>query len=684
MLQASAVNAFEHCRFVAVVHHQHRGIGRYLVTPALQDLVPGGLVLTLQALLGDERAIAGLGACAFDFQAQFRAFFQRGCQLVQGRLGVATELAGPRGESYVAQVFRATAGNQPANELERRLCRTQYQVAQGLPDDRHHTELWVVEVARHWQLDRNLALGIFEQRHRKANRQVYGVWAVDFFTQLQLLHHHLVLGLELAVGNQVVQVEVEPAFANAKARELAGVGREGGQFDALEAGGDIQAGQRVERVECALDGDRCVAVDLALHVDLGRHRLAVVDGADLAIELLNGRGEVRGEGEVGEVGRAVVDVDLADVDTQRFVAAGCGRLDLAFRRGASRLRDQQVIDVGGAVFVDDEACIGLQQGYLVDRQGIAVYIRQAIDVHLLPFDEVAALDGVEGVQLVHLGLARDIEGQRCGVLQVDLEVAGEHATAQFQQDERADIGLCYAQVDIAGAYIQLGPYRRQVDLAGRLQLALLAYARIELEREGRLVEAVEALQVGVERADVQGYRFFLAAVCQVHQIVAQLHVLEQHLPRLARLFGGLLLRCRLGGSRLCLFLRRGFGRLAGKQLLPIELAVLFQRSPGFEFFAADFTYGDLLLDQVNGGFAHLQAGQARQGAAIRRLDGERRNANGGVFQQQLGLFGEVELVVRVEADHAVFQHQWHGITHVRPEGLHFAFRDLQRAFRGDR
>jgi hypothetical protein len=65
-----------------------------------------------------------------------------------------------------------------------------------------------------------------------------------------------------------MQVEVEPALADAEARELAGVGRQGGQFDALEAGGDIQAGHRVERVERALDGHRRVAVDLALDVDL--------------------------------------------------------------------------------------------------------------------------------------------------------------------------------------------------------------------------------------------------------------------------------------------------------------------------------------------------------------------------------------------------------------------------------
>ncbi|MNI85552.1 hypothetical protein D3C73_1425560 [compost metagenome] len=72
------------------------------------------------------------------------------------------------------------------------------------------------------------------------------------------------------------------------------------------------------------------------------------------------------------------------------------------------------------------------------------------------------------MQLVDLRLAGHVERQRRGVLQVDLEVAGEHAAAQLQQDERADIGLGHSQVDVAGAHVQLGPDGRQVDLAGRL------------------------------------------------------------------------------------------------------------------------------------------------------------------------------------------------------------------------
>src|SRR3990167_2386434 len=115
-----------------------------------------------------------------------------------------------------------------------------------------------------------------------------------------------------------MQVEVEAALADAEAGELAGVWRKGGQFDILEAGGDIQAVHRVERRQLAFDADRRVLVDLALNIDAGGFRALVVECADLAIELLDGRGEVRRQTEVGKVRRTVLDADTADAHRQRF------------------------------------------------------------------------------------------------------------------------------------------------------------------------------------------------------------------------------------------------------------------------------------------------------------------------------------------------------------------------------
>ncbi|MNN72773.1 hypothetical protein D3C81_1888360 [compost metagenome] len=113
-----------------------------------------------------------------------------------------------------------------------------------------------------------------------------------------------------------------------------------------------------------------------------------------------------------------------------------------------------------------------------------MHIGQAVHIHLLPFDEVAVLDGVQGVQLVDLRLAGYGEGQWFGAFEVDLQVAGKHAATQLQADERADIGLRNTQIDVACADIEPGADRRQVDLATGLQLALLANAGVELEGEG--------------------------------------------------------------------------------------------------------------------------------------------------------------------------------------------------------
>ncbi|MNI27530.1 hypothetical protein D3C73_812680 [compost metagenome] len=171
----------------------------------------------------------------------------------------------------------------------------------------------------------------------------------------------------------------------------------------------------------------------------------------------------------------------------------------------------------------------------------------------------------------------------------------------------------------------------------------------------------------------------------MHLVIAQLHVLQQHLPRLA---GGLRLFRRVGGRRCVsgfgLGLDGFFGRLAGEQFLPVELAIGFQGGPGFQLLAADLAHHHLLLGQVHGGVGDVQSLEFCQWPAIRGLDGKRRDTDRDVAQQQFGLLGQIELVVGAQADNAVFQHQRHGVAHIRPEGFHLAVGDFQRAFGGDR
>jgi len=71
-------------------------------------------------------------------------------------------------------------------------------------------------------------------------------------------------------------------------------------------------------------------------------------------------------------------------------------------------------------------------------------------------------------------------------------------------------------------------------------------------------------------------------------------------------------------------------------------------------------------------------------AGIRRLDGERRDAGGGVGQVQFGFFGQAERVVRAEVEHAVFEDQGQGVAHIGPPGFHLAIGDFQGAFGRDR
>src|SRR5690606_16220052 len=138
--------------------------------------------------------------------------------------------------------------------------------------------------------DGDATLGVLEQRDCQANRQVHGVRAIDFFAQLQLFDHDLIFGIEFAVDDAVVQVEVQATFANAVTGKFARIGGQGRQFHAFELRGDVQAGQGVEWVQAADDGHRRIAVNIAAHINGCRLWRSAVDGADLAVELLQGGG----------------------------------------------------------------------------------------------------------------------------------------------------------------------------------------------------------------------------------------------------------------------------------------------------------------------------------------------------------------------------------------------------------
>ncbi|MCY1410828.1 hypothetical protein D9M71_262040 [compost metagenome] len=151
---------------------------------------------------------------------------------------------------------------------------------------------------------------------------------------------------------------------------------------------------------------------------------------------------------------------------------------------------------------------------------------ELVEVDFLPAHEVASLEGIEGVQLADLDVTVDREGQRGEALQVDGQLAAEQAAAQLQVDERADIGLRQAQVDVAGDYLELAAQRFEAHLATGLEAALLADAAGQLEAEGLLASAAEALQVEIQRADVQRNQRPGDAILEMGTVAAQLHGMD--------------------------------------------------------------------------------------------------------------------------------------------------------------
>ncbi|MNO21107.1 hypothetical protein D3C76_108730 [compost metagenome] len=214
---------------------------------------------------------------------------------------------------------------------------------------------------------------------------------------------------------------------------------------------------------------------------------------------------------------------------------------------------------------------------------------------------------------------------------------------------------------------------------------MFAHAAIELELEGRAVEAVEILQIDIQRGDVQCYCRFGGAVGQMHGVIAQLHVFEQHLPRFARRRWGFR---RVGSCRCVRRFGSRFGSrfrwLAGKQFLPVELAVGFERRPGFQFVAADLADYDLLFGQIHRGLADVEAFKFRQWPPVRSLDGEWRDAHCDIVQLQFGFFRQIEFVFAAEANHTIFEYQRYRVTHVGPERFHLAVGDFQGAFGSER
>ncbi len=435
-----------------------------------------------------------------------------------------------------------------------------------------------------------------------------------------------------------MQVQVQTAFANTIAGEFAGIGRERSQLNLAEAGRDIQALQRVEGRQAALDGDRRIAVDLAGDIDRRGGLLLIVERADVAVEILNGGGERRAQAEIGKVGRAIGQPDAANMQRQR----GAGR---AGRRGSgwlSRLVDQQLVDVRAQVRVNDEARIWLIDIDRFDGQSLGlVLIVDAFEPQSLPFDEVAVLQRVERMQLGDLGRTGCRKSKRFGSIQRQLQVAREHAAAQFESNEGCEIGLRHAQIEIPGANVEPTAQRSQLQLASSLQVALATDSGIQIDLERRFCLAVELSKGELQGREFEGNLLLGHAVSQMDAIVGQLRLAQLNPP------GGL---GRLRGR--CLAVR---GCRLGEQPLPVQCTVLLAYDPGFQPGAAHFADLQALIGQVELCFRDFEALQTHEWIALQVIDRQRRERGVQVEQAQLEGLAEIQFVARAGAERAALE-----------------------------
>lgn len=105
------------------------------------------------------------------------------CQIVHAPSASLPDLFGFGGESHVTQSSGTSTGNQSADEFERCTRRAHHQVTQGLPHDRHHAELRVVQVTTDGQFG-DLAIAVFKQGNRQANRQIQSMALSTFSTKV--------------------------------------------------------------------------------------------------------------------------------------------------------------------------------------------------------------------------------------------------------------------------------------------------------------------------------------------------------------------------------------------------------------------------------------------------------------------------------------------------------------------
>src|SRR6185312_77853 len=167
------------------------------------------------------------------------------------------------------------------------------EVAKRAPDHAAEAELRIVQRAGYRHVHVDVAFAVLQQGYRQLHRQVRHAGAVHALAEGQLGDEDVVVGVELALVQQVVHVSRQLALGDRVASVFAGVGAEPGQLNVGGLALDVEGGHRLQRVDVAADVHWRGIVQLRLrHQFGGRFAGGGAERADPA-------------GKAGEVGGVV-------------------------------------------------------------------------------------------------------------------------------------------------------------------------------------------------------------------------------------------------------------------------------------------------------------------------------------------------------------------------------------------
>ena len=190
-------------------------------------------------------------------------------QCVQALAGVIAELSRARREDQGGQIRPRV----PHEQGKRRGHRLLDQVDDHLPDDAADGELRVVERAGNRQVDVDDAPRILEQGHRQQYWQLDRIGAVDVLSKRQLVEVDLVVGLQLAVLDVVVNRHRQAALLDGVASVARRIGSQPRELDAFGHALDVGEQLRPQGLNLTRDVGRRAIIDQGRHVHIGGLRL---------------------------------------------------------------------------------------------------------------------------------------------------------------------------------------------------------------------------------------------------------------------------------------------------------------------------------------------------------------------------------------------------------------------------